>query len=127
MNKLNEINFNRLTIDEVFIYYDEPKFYRCHFHTNQKYIALCIEENKSQQVWFYVKIEDPRYNQMINNQVSLYDVFKFSENGILYKVIVNKNDKRKIEIINTIDILDKYLPNKNCYLYENDNQSQGNI
>jgi hypothetical protein len=115
---VKRFDLKNIIVDETFIYYDGPKFYSFHTHVGQKFLALCVNENTNRDEWLYIEISDNRYEEMLQNQKSLYEIFKHTENGLAYMVTHKKSGEVISEEILSEKIDDSNLPAKG-YFFNN--------
>ena len=56
---------------------------------------------------------------MLENQIDLYSIFKFPKSGIVYKIVIDKENEYFLSTLAPKDILDIDLPDKGIFLSEN--------
>jgi hypothetical protein len=116
VNNLSNSELLNLPVDKIFVYYDGPKFYSTKPLNHVRYLALCVEEAANDQIWIFVAISENRYQKMLNNELTLYDVFKNSEsNSVVEITITSSGDVSSREVISQ-NISESHLPTKNYYL-----------
>jgi len=115
-NELTEDVIKATEIEKVFLYYDEPILYTLLLTDGNRFFVLFVDEDKTNQIWFYTRISEERYQQLVTDEIDLYSSFKNAEDEYIYKVIISKNDDYSISKISIDKIDESSLPEKWVYL-----------
>ena len=108
------IEGRNIYLDQVYVERDYPLLYSCKDAKDDKYLALCIDEDKG----FYLLAftTDEILNRMVNKEITMREAFRQSEK--MYSVVSCNNnieDDTNIEV-NFCDIDDEDLPVEGTYL-----------
>ncbi len=116
-NDITQAQIEGQKIDEIFYFYDEPKLYSCRLDDGNRYVVFWADEDQEKQIWFYVKVSDPRYHAMLGNEISLRGLFEHSEDGFLYVVTLAKDGRCLIDRLASKKNTSELLPQQDVYLF----------
>jgi len=114
---LTEQQVEQSRVERVFYFYDEPVLYSC-FIDNFRYLVLLINLSASGHEWFYALLDDESYQQLLENSIDLFSVFKRSEVGFIYKVIIDQSNRYSSFIVQVENIPSADLPAEGVYLFD---------
>jgi hypothetical protein len=69
-----------LFIEDVIIYYDKPLLFTCVNALKSRFLVNCIDESDTDIEWLIAKISNKRLGNAYKRKISLYEVFKNTEN-----------------------------------------------
>ncbi|NER99009.1 MAG: hypothetical protein F6J86_35170 [Symploca sp. SIO1B1] len=104
-------HLGKLEILEVYDYYDLPCLFSCKNLSEHIFLAILSELTKELAVWLYVPTSRGRLENIRSGTIDLHDAFVKSEDGFVYKVIIDVNNSAdKIEPIFCENLNQEWLP-----------------
>lgn len=103
-----------LYVEQVLVQMDVPIFFICVNEVMERFACLTIDDEIGQYIVKRVELKE--LIETIENQITLYDLFKNGKEKLLYLTEYDfDNQIMNDKIINTNDISDEYLPKKGEY------------
>lgn len=102
-----------LEMDHIFLEDNYPILFICKNEEEKLYLCLC-RTVVSEQKWLISEISLQTLEDLIYNNVSIYDAFK--ANNHIYIIHWHKTNQYKYDIIPTANISDFDLPDKTIFL-----------
>lgn len=103
-----------LYVEQVLVQMDVPIFFICVNEAMERFACLTIDDEIGQYIVKRVELKE--LIETIENQITLYDLFKNGKEKLLYLTEYDfDNQIMNDKIINTNDISDEYLPKKGEY------------
>ncbi len=113
----NSTILGRLELLEVYEEYDGPRLFACRNSAGQIYLAIWVEKSLDSDIWLYVPVSKQRLEYIRSGGIDLRDAFLASEDGFVFIVKISiLEDKASIEIKNSNELEDRWLPEANQYL-----------
>lgn len=108
----NLLHFGRLTLFEVYEFYDAPVLVSCKNNTGTFYLAVSVDTLPDAEKWLYVSISEERLTQVRTGGIDLRSAFARPEDGAAFLVKVPHNEERSasIELLEPAAITDDLLP-----------------
>lgn len=108
----NLLHFGRLTLYEVYEFYDSPVLVSCQSNTGSLYLAVSVQALRDAEKWLYVSISKERLTQVRTGDIDLRSAFAQPEDGVAFLANVPHDEKlsARIEILELEAIRDDLLP-----------------
>ena len=109
-----------LFIDDVIVFYNKPLLFTCVDNYKNKYLVNCLSEIDSFIEWMIVEISYKRLELGYKNKVSLYEMFRNTENNKV--MIVKQNNSTCNQDVTSIEekscsfLIQDQLPLDDCYI-----------
>ena len=78
----------KLTILEVYEYYDQPVLFACRNAAQHTFLVVLLDETAQATTWLYVALSAERFQQVRTGAIDLHSAFKDAEDEIAYEVTV---------------------------------------
>lgn len=104
-----------LTLFEVFINYDGPKFYSCHDAVGQLYLAYWIDGTDAHTDWLYIRISAARYSEMKAGRFAPANALGSPEDKVAHLVRFGP-DVFEVTDLSVAEIEPEWLPPADYYL-----------
>lgn len=82
------------------------------------YPNVPIENNGNESSWYYLKVNEFTMRKLRNNEMDLLSAFRSSDDGKVYKVIMDDNKPIEIQALNFTDLPVETLPDKGLFIGE---------
>lgn len=101
----------RLSINEVYDYYDGPKLFTAKNSSGTTYLAFWADQDGAGDVWLYVPISNGRLQKVKTGEVSLRNTFIESEDGFAFKIHTSfDGSTNRVDCVLGKEIDDELLP-----------------
>jgi len=100
----------RLEVIEVYEYYDIPRLFACINQYGHYYLVLSVSETDKEHTWIYALISKKRLQNVRTGEINLYDAFRYTEDGCVFKVTTLGKEPDTAITIMCSDIPRKWLP-----------------
>ncbi|QIL70963.1 hypothetical protein G7048_11690 [Diaphorobacter sp. HDW4B] len=104
-----------LAPQEVFDYYDGPKFYSCRDIVGQLYLVYWIEETDEGTSWLYLRVSQERYDALKHGDVGIANVLANPEDGTALFVRSVRGELEVVQL-DAKDIDADWLPEPAAYI-----------
>lgn len=106
-----------LFIDEIFVYYDEPRLYICKDTNNRRYLVNWLGRFDSYDKWLYLPINFEELSKLKDGEISLRECYENpeSEDAWIVKQF-RDNTLDEVSLISIKDLTEDDLPDRDSYL-----------
>lgn len=110
-NSLQLSVLGNIEIVEIYEYYDEPCLFACKNGSGQIFLAVWIEQTKTDKTWLYAPVSLERFKLIRAGDIDLKNAFLNSEDGFVHKVIIPfDNSPARVEQVRCKTLNDEQLP-----------------
>ena len=107
----------KLSVSEVYEYYDIPRLFVCQNQYGQLYLVLSVEEDDFSITWLYVPISMEQFKSVRSGKVDLGDAVRDPQDGCLFKVVTSSVKPDSTSTLLSTDIPGKWTPCKGEKLF----------
>ena len=102
----------KLKIIEVYTVYDKPILFSCKNQSGLVFIAICVNNSESAEIWLYAPVSPSRFQSVIKADIELRHIFAETEDGFVYQVEIPNGEgiKAIVKNVKCNEIPDIYLP-----------------
>jgi hypothetical protein len=106
-----------LFIDEIFVYYDEPRLYTCKDTNNRRYLINWLGRFENYNKWLYLPINFEELLKLKDGEITLREFYENPESEYVWTVKQYNDDSLdEVSLISIKDLTDDDLPDKDSYL-----------
>lgn len=117
MEYLYNNQIGKMSLIDIYYFYDGPKLFSCKSQTEQIYIVIWTDFNESEDVWFYIPISNKRFLEIKKGEISIRNAITEVEDGWIWKLTNSKEENEPIvEKIPALKLTEEDLPDKDSYL-----------
>jgi hypothetical protein len=107
----------KLTILEVYEYYDHPVLFACHNAAQNTFLVVLLDETAQATTWLYVALSADRFQQVRTGAVDLHSAFKDAEDEIAYEVtVLNVVHPTQIRVLPSVSLQQLPEPSERLHL-----------
>jgi hypothetical protein len=104
----------KLTIKDVYIYYDFPIVFSAGNEKGDTFICLFAEETDSNLRYICVKVSQTILFELENNQKDMRTVFEHSER--VFNLLLNAQSEEPVEISEALENITLFLPDEGLFI-----------
>jgi hypothetical protein len=106
----------KLTIKDVYIYYDFPIIFSAGNEEGDTFICLFAEETGSHLRYICVKVSPAIISELENNQKDIRTIFEHS--GKAFNLLLNAELEEPVEISEVLEDITPFLPDEGLFIGE---------
>jgi hypothetical protein len=104
----------KLTIKDVYIYYDFPIIFSAGNEEGDTFICLFAEETDSNLRYICVKVSPAIISELENNQKDIRTVFENSDK--VFNLLLNAQSEEPVEVSGTLEDSTPFLPDEGLFI-----------
>lgn len=107
-----------LEIEEVYFYYEGPRFFAARNASGQRYLAIAVDEDEGSDTYLYVAVSTDRFRAIRSGLVSLREAYTSAEDGhaVTVKATYGDSPTNQLELRDSSEIPDAWLPTPDARL-----------
>lgn len=122
----SDTELGHLEFERIFLYYEIPRLLTCKSNTNERYLALSVNDELDKGnynfVWLFLKLSDLTYEKLLNHDLDLKQAFLNPDSNFVYRLTQN-DERNTVVAIRPMALSNDELPNSGMYLTAEKEQS----